>query len=168
MYRTARKGPDGPDDARTRGIHRLNESWHSPPSWFFCRLHFFWSRTAGIVKAMPAVAADLGFWLDVFRTERALFRLGAAGRRSRIGLTLAIRDCTSFSYVLLRLIRFCFFLPAAPRRNSARSVRNTSSQKPRSAATAGIALTIPAVLLQKKWSRQKNHEGGECHDSFSL
>ncbi len=23
--------------------------------------------------------------------------------------------CTSFSYVLLRLIRFCFFLPAAPR-----------------------------------------------------
>ena len=31
--------------------------------------------------------------------------------RSRIGLTLAIRDmpCTSFSYVLLRLIRFCFF-----------------------------------------------------------
>lgn len=78
MYRTARKGPDGPDDARTRGIHRLNESWHSPPSWFFCRLHFFWSRTAGIVKAMPAVAADLGFWLDVFRTERALFRLASA------------------------------------------------------------------------------------------
>ncbi len=37
--------------------------------------------------------------------------------RSRIGLTLAIRNimsCTSFSYVLLRLIRFCFFLPAAP------------------------------------------------------
>ena len=39
--------------------------------------------------------------------------------RSRIGLTLAIREVTmyittSFSYVLLRLIRFCFFLPAAP------------------------------------------------------
>lgn len=27
---------------------------------------------------MPAVAADLGFWLDVFRTERALFRLASA------------------------------------------------------------------------------------------
>ena len=36
----------------------------------------------------------------------------------QLTLTLAIRNvycaCTSFSYVLLRLIRFCFFLPAAP------------------------------------------------------
>ncbi len=34
----------------------------------------------------------------------------------RLVLTLAIRtlQLTSFSYVLLRLIRFCFFLPAAP------------------------------------------------------
>ncbi len=51
--------------------------------------------------------------IEQFKKEQVL-----QVERSRIGLTLAIRSffcpCTSFSYVLLRLIRFCFFLPAAP------------------------------------------------------
>ncbi len=31
-----------------------------------------------------------------------------------VGGYAGLEYCTSFSYVLLRLIRFCFFLPAAP------------------------------------------------------
>ena len=76
--RTARTGPDGPGDAHTRGIHRPNASWHSPPLRFICRLYFFGSRAAGIVKGMTAVAADLGFWLDVFCTVRALLGFATA------------------------------------------------------------------------------------------
>ena len=42
---------------------------------------------------------------------------GAAGRKKQNRINLSntyVLSSTSFSYVLLRLIRFCFFLPAAP------------------------------------------------------
>ncbi len=79
-------------------------------------------RHADVVMNVKQVAEYLGLSVGAVRKRCQRNQLpGAAGTRSRIGLTLAIRNflfvtSTSLSYVLLRLMRFCFFLPAAPKR----------------------------------------------------
>ncbi len=54
-------------------------------------------------------------WAEPKKIRNIRFKIGAAGRKT-IGLTFtAIGNITYFvQFVLLRLIRFCFFLPAAP------------------------------------------------------
>ncbi len=68
-------------------------------------------RTVGLVVELE----HAGFKNLVLVTDRGYESKVLQVERSRIGLTLAIHCfCVYLVQFVLRLIRFCFFLPAAP------------------------------------------------------
>ncbi len=78
---------------------------------------FFLEQMCMLVAGKIKERTNLQKHLSASRMLHAMMGIGAAGRKKQNRINLSntfLFSSTSFSYVLLRLIRFCFFLPAAP------------------------------------------------------
>ena len=116
-------------------------------------------RVSSVEDADVIIVMDKGEISGIGTSEELLKVLQV--ERSRIGLTLAIRvmSCTSFSYVLLRLIRFCFFTFLTPFSNSSDAPIPLISP---------LSITIITSAIRYRRNSLRNDDPCRIRNLFSL